>query len=359
MKKVNVAVLFGGMSTEHEISCKSAAFVINNIDREKFNVLLFGISKKGIWYKYNGKIENIVNGTWIEEVQKSQTPPYSTAGFISELSGIDIVFPVLHGKNGEDGTVQGFLQVLDIPYVGCGVLASSGCMDKSIAKAVFQSAGIPQGNYVTVLKKDIENNLEQCLQRCEKILEYPCFVKPANLGSSVGVSKAYNREQLADAIRYALNYDGRILVEEYMKGIEVECSVMGNEEPLVSGTGKIIAGNDFYDYHAKYINIDSQVIIPSGLDRELEDLVKEYASTAYKAMDCSGLARVDFFVNQKERKVYINEINTIPGCTSISMYPKLWEQDGIGGKELITRLIEYGFDRYSYVKSFKVEYCEN
>ncbi|HBN83366.1 MAG TPA: D-alanine--D-alanine ligase A [Clostridiales bacterium] len=356
MKKTNVAILFGGMSTEHEISCRSAAFVINHIDRDKFDVLLFGITKKGIWYKYQGKTENIVNGTWIKEVQNQKAPLYSTEAFITELKNIDIVFPVLHGKNGEDGTVQGFLQVLDIPYVGCGVLASSGCMDKSVAKAVFKATGIPQGDYVTLLKKDVETGMNQCIKRCEDLLEYPCFVKPANAGSSVGVSKAHNREQLTEAIRLALKFDGRVLVEEYCKGLEVECSVMGNEEPMVSGTGKIVAGNDFYDYNAKYVNQNSQVIIPSGLDPELESKVKEYAAAAYKAMDCSGFARADFFVDPVEKNVYINEINTIPGCTSISMFPKLWAQDGIHGKELITRLIEYGFSRYEYVQSFQMEY---
>ncbi|MGI6561835.1 MAG: D-alanine--D-alanine ligase family protein [Clostridia bacterium] len=356
MKKANVAVLFGGMSTEHEVSCRSAVFVIRNIDREKYDVRLFGITKKGVWYLYEGNTENIENGSWVKEAEQGPQPLYKTEQFIKELKNIDIVFPVLHGKNGEDGTIQGFLQVLDIPYVGCGVLASSGCMDKSIAKAVFETVGIPQGKYVTLLKRDIEEKLDECIRACEEAIEYPCFVKPANAGSSVGVSKVYDKEQLSAALQLALQYDGRVLVEEYIKGLEIEISVMGNEEPLVSGTGKIIAGNEFYDYHAKYISQDSKVIIPSGLDKGLEQKVKDYAVAAYKAMDCSGFARIDFFVNTEEQRVCINEINTIPGFTSISMYPKLWEKEGINGKELITRLIEYGFNRYDYVKSFKTEY---
>ncbi len=352
MRKIKVAILFGGVSTEHEVSCRSAYFVIDGIDKQKYDPILFGITKDGTWREYIGCIDNIKAGTWLEYTRNEKIP-FKAFEFISRINDIDIVFPVLHGKNGEDGTIQGFLQTLDIPYTGCGILASSVCMDKSIAKAVFESTGIPQGKYITILKDDADNHLSEMLLMCEQKIHYPCFVKPSNAGSSVGVSKVYDREQLEKAIFLALKYDGRILVEEYMRGTEIECSIMGNEQPVASGTGKIIAAGDFYDYNAKYINNNSKVIIPAGLDDELENTVRHYALAAYKATDCSGLARVDFFVDEIERKVYINEINTMPGCTEISMYPKLWDKEGITGTGLITLLIEFGFERYRYNKSFQ------
>ncbi|MCX7748634.1 MAG: D-alanine--D-alanine ligase [Clostridia bacterium] len=357
--KRRVAVIFGGQSSEHEVSRVSAESVIRNIDRNKFDVAMIGITKEGRWLPYDGPVELLGSGEWEayakqKYLAKSQVLASSGENSVSlilktsmpEDGGIDVVFPVLHGCNGEDGTIQGLFELAGIPYVGSGVLGSALGMDKAYAKIIFEKAGIPQGKYLTFNKKQFQQSKEQVISQVEKELTYPCFIKPSNAGSSVGVSKAHNREELIAAFELAAKHDRRILVEEFINGREVECAVLGNEDPIASTVGEVIPCNEFYDYQAKYIDNNSQIKIPADLPKDTVEEVREYAVKAYKALDCAGLSRVDFFVHKETGKVYINEINTLPGFTSISMYPKLWEASGIPYQELIERLIDLAIERY-------------
>lgn len=366
--KIKVAVVFGGQSTEHEVSRVSAQSVLTNIDREKYDISMIGITKDGRWLKYNGPIEKIGSGEWerlalgeladnnskkaaISDCNDKIQPQTSVKSIIdygsSDNGPIDVVFPVLHGCNGEDGTIQGLFELASVPYVGCGVLGSALGMDKAYSKIVFEKAGIPQGKYVVVNRKKISSDLKGIINEVESILEYPCFVKPSNAGSSVGVSKANNKEELIAALKNAAKFDRRILVEEFIDGREIECAVLGNEDPIASTVGEVVPCNDFYDYEAKYQSGDeSAVIIPAELDRKTIKTIQDYAVKAFKALDCSGLSRVDFFVHKKTGEIYINEINTMPGFTSISMYPKLWEASGIPYSELITKVIDLAIERY-------------
>jgi len=260
---------------------------------------------------------------------------------------IDVVFPVLHGCNGEDGTIQGLFELAGIPYVGCGVLASSIGMDKVYSKIIFEKEGLRQGRYLVFNRKEVEGDIESLIVKVEEILSYPCFVKPANTGSSVGVSKANDREELLKALNLAVRYDRKVLVEEFIDGREVECAVLGNDEPEASTVGEIIPCNEFYDYWAKYDEKStSKTIIPADLPEKTIATIREYAVRAFKALDCAGLSRVDFFVHKGTGEVYINEVNTLPGFTSISMYPKLWEASGVPYGELIDRLIDLALERF-------------
>ena len=334
MKKV--AIIFGGMSTEHEVSVVSGISVLKNINKEKYNLFPIYIDKTGNWYEYKGKFEAQI-GDKIDEIYKIENP-------YEYLKKVDVVFPVLHGKYGEDGSIQGLLECLSIPYVGCGVLASSLGMDKLYAKKIFGEAGINQVKYCYIQRKNneyfyINKNLEASkvnLEQIEKELGFPMFVKPANSGSSVGISKVKNKEELKDAIEYAAKFDRKIIIEENIVGKEIECAVLGNEEVKASCTGQVIPAEDFYSYEAKYKNAASKTKIPSGIEQEEE--IKKLAIKAFKAIDGKGLARVDFFVIQE--KIYLNEINTIPGFTNISMYAKLWEASGIPYAQLIDELIQ-------------------
>jgi len=362
VEKRHIAVVFGGRSSEHEVSRISAQSILQNIDRNKYDVTMIGITREGRWLIYDGPVEKLSTGEW-QAIAESQADSGNTllpaGGYLDSPAGIleaagagqgkkkiDVVFPVLHGCNGEDGTIQGLLELAEIPYVGCGVLASALGMDKAYAKIIFEKAGIPQGKYLVFNRKQLNTNLESIIEQVEDSLAYPCFVKPSNAGSSVGVSKAGNREKLIEALNLAARYDRRILVEEFIDGREVECAVLGNDEPIASTVGEIIAGSDFYDYHDKYINDISRVEIPANLPEETINQIRDYAVRAFKSLDCAGLSRVDFFVHRKTGKIYINEINTLPGFTSISMYPKLWANSGISYSELITRLIELALERF-------------
>lgn len=258
-----------------------------------------------------------------------------------------MVFPVLHGCNGEDGTIQGLFELAGIPYVGCGVLASAVGMDKIYAKIIFEKAGIPQADYLYFTRKEIYGDVEGVVDKIEEKFSYPVFVKPSNAGSSVGVSKAHDKNELKEALIYAARYDRKVLIEEFINGREVECAVLGNDDPVASTVGEIIPGNEFYDYKAKYIDNTSKIKIPADLPEETVEQIRNYAVKAFKALDCSGLARVDFFVHKETGKVYINEINTMPGFTSISMYPMLWEESGISYPELIEKLIDLAVQRYN------------
>ncbi len=376
--KKKVAVIFGGQSSEHEVSRVSAESVLNNIDRNKFDVVMIGITKEGRWLNYNGPVEKLSTGEWqaIAEaevasgrriscgeagksddgqtgvgsgqltVNNSARRVLAVAGAENDNSGIDVVFPVLHGCNGEDGTIQGLFELAGIPYVGCGILGSALGMDKAYSKIIFEKEGIPQGKYVVLSRKEVNGDFESVCEKVERVLEYPCFVKPSNAGSSVGVSKANDRKELKEALDTAARYDRRILVEEFINGREIECAVLGNDEPIASTVGEIIPCNEFYDYQAKYIDNNSKCVIPADLPQETIQKIREYAVKAFKSLDCAGLSRVDFFVHKETGEIYINEINTLPGFTSISMYPKLWEASGIPYKELIERVIELALERY-------------
>lgn len=362
VEKKHVAVVFGGRSSEHEVSRVSAQSILQNIDRNKYDVTMIGITREGRWLIYEGPVEKLSTGEWqtIAELQAASVDSLSAVsqgsgipGGILEAAGvgqgkrkIDVVFPVLHGCNGEDGTIQGLLELAGIPYVGCGVLASALGMDKAYAKIIFEKEGIPQGKYLVFNRKQLNTNLESIIEQVEDLLTYPCFVKPSNAGSSVGVSKAENREKLVEALNLAARYDRRILVEEFIDGREIECAVLGNDEPIASTVGEIIAGSDFYDYEDKYVNNNSRIEMPAKLPEETINQIRDYAIRAFKSLDCAGLSRVDFFVHRKTGKIYINEINTLPGFTSISMYPKLWEKSGISYSELISRLIELALERF-------------
>lgn len=363
-RKIRVAVLFGGQSSEHEVSRISAQCVLENIDKDRFDIQTIGITRQGEWIKYDGDIRLIGSGEWeekaraklLEDRNKSpktiQSGPATCMDLISyydqegNKQSADVVFPVLHGPNGEDGSVQGLLQLANIPYVGCNILASAAGMDKEFSKLVFQNAGIPQANYIRVMRNEITGSIDYLVNQVNEKLGWPCFVKPANAGSSVGVSKVSKPEDLEGALRTAAEYDNKILIEEFIDGREVECAVLGNENPMASTVGEIIPCNEFYDYNAKYLDGKSETIIPAKLDEHIIEQVRDYAIKAFKALGCSGLSRVDFFVERKTNRVILNEINTMPGFTSISMYSKLWEASGIPYSELITRLIELAFEKH-------------
>ena len=387
--KKRIAVIFGGQSSEHEVSRVSAESVLKNIDRDKYEVEMVGITKDGKWLSYDGPLGLIGSGEWqplaeakakAEANRKAgslagghgpipgqisskagkedcdcQPGPSDTsargilaaAGAEKEDKKIDVVFPVLHGCNGEDGTIQGLFELAGVPYVGCGVLGSALGMDKGFAKIVFEKEGIPQGKYIVFTRKQIEQDADSLVGQVEALLTYPCFVKPSNAGSSVGVSKARDRRKLVEALHFAARYDRRILVEEFIDGKEVECAVLGNSEPIASTAGEVIPCNEFYDYDAKYKSGDSSaVIIPANLPDAVIQKIRDYAVRAFKALDLAGLARVDFFVHKDTGEVYINEVNTLPGFTRISKYPKLWEASGIPYPKLIERLIELAVERF-------------
>jgi len=367
MSKKRVAVIFGGQSSEHEVSRVSAQSVIENIDKQKYDIVMIGITKDGQWLTYDGPAEKIGTGEWqaIAQqkflAQKQETAAETTEiaannsarGILAETKApIDVIFPVLHGCNGEDGTIQGLFELAQIPYVGCGVLASSLGMDKAYTKIIFEKEGLPQGGYLVFNRKQIYYENDSVIKEVESRLAYPCFVKPSNAGSSVGVNKASNRDELKIALDIAAKNDRRILVEEFINGREIECAVLGNDNPIASTVGEVVPCNDFYDYEAKYqVGDSSRVVIPAeNLAPETIEKIRAYAVRAFKCLDCAGLSRVDFFVHKETGDVYINEINTLPGFTQISMYPKLWAQSGISYNKLIDKLIELAFERYEDCK---------
>ena len=350
-QKKTVVVLFGGQSSEHEISRISATTIIQNIDQDQYFVLPVGITKKGQWLLYNGPIEHITTGEWEKYGTPAILSPDATQKGLLKIAGdkvkvipIDLVFPVLHGLYGEDGSIQGLLELAQIPYVGCGILASSVSMDKIYTKIVVEKEGIDQAKFVKVLKNELIH-MDLVIQKIEKELSYPCFIKPSNAGSSVGITKARNKEELASGLYTAAQHDRKILVEEAIVGREIECAVLGNDQVKASGVGEIIAGAEFYDYEAKYHSTESKTIVPADLSIEIIEELKEKAVRIFKAVDGNGLARVDFFVEEGTNRVVFNEINTLPGFTSISMYPMLWEEEGISKKELVTKLIALGLKR--------------
>ena len=337
------------MSPEHEVSLRSAESVLNNIDHKKYNVFPVGITKDGDWILFGGKDYSMLpTGQWQEHPKnrRAAISPVRGQGLLSfegdcvVREWIDVVFPVLHGENGEDGAMQGLLKLAGIPYVGPHVAASAVAMDKTLTKLVVDHAGVPQAAWHLVRRGDLGSNVDRILDTLEKKFQYPMFVKPAGTGSSVGVSKAVSRDALAAALTNAAKYDDKILVEEFIHGREIEVAVMGNGNPVASVCGEIDSGADFYDYDAKYVTDTSTAYIPARIPADVQETVREYAVKVYSAIGCQGLSRVDFFVTYEDNRVVFNEINTLPGFTSISMYPKLFASSGIQYSQLIDLLLQ-------------------
>jgi D-alanine-D-alanine ligase len=386
MKKLKVGILFGGRSGEHEVSLLSAASVLKAINPEKYEIVPIGISKQGQWLSA-AHAEKLLRGEELPEErgrhlragdpeatpgaavlakgeavivppvpQTDMLVPFESKALAAEHGiHVDVIFPVLHGTFGEDGTIQGLLELADIPYVGAGVLGSAAGMDKDVMKRLFTAAGLPIVKHVTILRRHWLEDPRKVTREIERRLKYPLFVKPANLGSSVGISKAHNRKELGPAMDVAAGFDRKIVIEQGVggkkqKARELECSVLGNDEPQASIAGEIVPSAEFYDYKAKYVDEGSQLIIPARLTKKQMKEVQEMAVRAFQAVDCSGLARVDFLMDPKNAKVYLNEINTMPGFTSISMYPKLWQASGLNYADLIDRLIQLALERHEEKK---------
>ena len=387
MKKLRVGILFGGRSGEHEVSLLSAASVLNAIDKDKYDVVPIGITKDGRWLTAD-HAERLLKGEHEPRPLRAGDPE-ATPGAAVLMKGeavvvppepvrkqglmplqgdatmlrrasdrainVDVIFPVLHGTFGEDGTIQGLFELADLPYVGAGVLGSAAGMDKDVMKSLFRAAGLPIVKHVTFLRSEWKANPKKLQKLVESKLKYPVFVKPANLGSSVGITKAHDRKELGPCIEEAAKFDRKIVIEEGVggkknKAREIECSVLGNDTPEASVPGEIVPSKEFYDYDAKYLDEGSQLIIPAKLSKSETKTVRELAVAAFRAVDCSGLARVDFLMDPKSRKIYLNEINTMPGFTSISMYPKLWAATGLEYSSLIDRLIQLGMSRHEEKK---------
>ena len=353
MKKLSVCVLFGGMSPEHEVSLRSAESVLNHLDPGKYNIVPVGITKDGDWILYGGTDYSLLpSGEWQSYPgnRRADISPVRGQGLLSfegdcvVRERLDVVFPVLHGENGEDGAMQGLLQLAGIPYVGPHVSASAVSMDKTLTKLVMDNVGIPQAKWQLVRNSELDARMDKILDQLEEKFAYPMFVKPAGTGSSVGVSKAADRAALQEALLTAGSYDEKILVEEFIHGREIEVAVMGNESPVASICGEIDSGAEFYDYDAKYITDTSTAYIPARIPDEVAEQVREMAVKAYTALGCQGLSRVDFFATYEENKVVFNEINTLPGFTSISMYPKLFAASGIPYEELVDELLRLALE---------------
>ena len=353
MKKLSVCVLFGGISPEHEVSLRSAEFVLNSLDPEKFNVFPVGITKNGDWILYAGTDYSLLpTGEWKDypENRRAAISPVRGQDLLSfegdcvVREWIDVVFPVLHGENGEDGAMQGLLQMAGIPYVGPHVAASAVAMDKTLTKLVVDQAKIRQAAWMLVRSTDVDMRLDWVMDQVEKKFTYPVFVKPAGTGSSVGVSKAVDREALKVALVKAAAYDAKILVEEFIHGREIEVAVMGNESPVASICGEIDSGAEFYDYDAKYVTDTSVAYIPARISEDVSEQVRDAAVRIYSAIGCQGLSRVDFFVTYEGDEVVFNEINTLPGFTSISMFPKLFAASGIPAEQLVEELLKLAME---------------
>ena len=337
-----IGVIFGGRSGEHEVSLMSATAVLNAIDQSKYIPVPIGVDRDGKWYVFSGDFSDIENRTW----QRTATQ----FGIEKLKYAIDFAFPVIHGTQGEDGVLQGLLEIMDIPYAGCGVLASSLCMDKAMTKEVLARNGIPTCKYKLVRTEDLNRNMPGIVREIDREFVGPVFIKPANAGSSLGVSKVDDIMEMGKALALAGSFDRRILVEEAIIGREVETAVIGNNTPLVASVGEITKGSDFdfYDYEAKYTDSSgTRLDIPANLPEDVIERIREIAKKAYLACDCAGFARVDFFIEEGTGDILVNEINTIPGLTKYSLFPLLWEAEGINFTEMIEKIIEYGDERYN------------
>ena len=351
--KLSLAVIFGGVSSEHEVSRMSVTSILENLSNERYEVHMVGITKEGRWLLYTGPVEDILSGAW---EQGPVTPAFlspdpSVHGLVALRDGkaetihVDVIFPALHGKNGEDGTIQGLFQLSGIPYVGCDTESSAICMDKAVTHSLLSSADIEQAHYLWFYADRFDAAPDTIKNKIQARLDFPVFVKPSNAGSSVGVSKVERFEDLDQAIRKAAREDKKVVVEEGITGQEVEVAVLGNRDCDASIVGEIGASAQFYDYDDKYINGTSQLYIPARIPQEVSEKIRQTAVRAYRLLGCSGLARVDFFVTAGDNRVILNEINTLPGFTSISMYPKLWMAMGLSYWELLDKLIELALQR--------------
>lgn len=364
--KIRVGVIFGGRSGEHEVSLVSATSIINALDPSKYEVVPVGITKEGKWLSSAEVLHALRSGmTELTAGEKMVLPDPTRKGLVA-VSGpggtqgetrLDVIFPVIHGTYGEDGILQGLLELAGIPYVGAGVLASSVGMDKVVQKELFRLAKIPIAPFFSFITPDYHSNTKKIISIIEKKIGYPCFIKPANSGSSVGISKSHNRKELVHDIEYAAQYDRKLIVERGVRNArEIECSVLGNDSPRASIPGEIIPSNEFYDYDAKYIDGKSIAVIPAKLPATVVRKIQAMAIQAFKIIDCSGMARVDFFVSRRSGGIYLNEINTIPGFTSISMYPKMWEASGVSYAQLLDELIRLAIERYEQRNSLLTSY---
>ena len=362
-KRIRVGVLFGGRSGEHEVSLTSAASVISALDPTKYQVVPIGITREGRWHMGVGSrgplSEVLQKGQVIIPSAEPRAPhffPCNSKGIAKRAQAVDVIFPVLHGTFGEDGTIQGLLELAGIPYVGAGVLGSAAGMDKDVMKRLFRDAGLPVVEWVLVLRCEWKQKPTRLRRKIEKELGYPLFVKPANLGSSVGISKVHNRRELAPAIDLAAGYDRKVIVEKGLDAREIECSVLGNDMPQASIPGEILPLNEFYDYEAKYVKEGSELVIPAKLSRNASRSVKDLALRAFRSVDCAGMARVDFLLDRPTGKFFVNEVNTIPGFTPISMYPKLWEASGLPYPALLDRLIQLALERHREKELTRYDY---
>lgn len=354
--RLRIGVIFGGRSGEHEIALRSARSVIREMDKAKYEVIPIAISKSGRWYSGSDVLDKLEQGQLVEldPVTFLPEPGNNTLyhrqedGLLEAIAEVDVIFPVLHGTFGEDGTLQGLFEMAEMPYVGAGVLASSVGMDKVLFKDVMKSWNVPVVDYVLLTGQEISEDFDAMLEKAERVAPYPLFTKPVNQGSSVGVSKCKNRSDLIEGLLDAAQYDRRVMVEKGMEAREIEVSVLGNENPQASIPGEVVPGDEFYSYRAKYIDDTSELLIPAPLDEALSEEIRSIAINAFKAIDGAGMARVDFLLDKVDGKPYVNELNTIPGFTSISMYPKLWEATGLPYPELLERLIDLALDRHNH-----------
>ncbi|HET7037084.1 MAG TPA: D-alanine--D-alanine ligase [Thermomicrobiaceae bacterium] len=359
-RRLRVGVIFGGRSGEHDVSLRSAQAVMHALEDGGFTVVPIGVTRAGQWLRGGDPLGQLAAQSQLplavsanvaanghRAVVPARQQPLTLESAQEALAGeIDVLFPVLHGPYGEDGTVQGFLELADIPYVGSGVLASSVGMDKVVSRQLFAQAGLPQARWLWFLRRDWRRDPEAVAARIERELGFPCFTKPANLGSSVGIAKVHHAGELAEALDAAAHWDRKIIVEEGLDARELEVSVLGNDDPVCSVAGEIVPANEFYDYDAKYVDEDSQLLIPAPIPVDVADELRALAVRAFKTLDGAGLARVDFFLERSSGRLYLNELNTIPGFTATSMYPRLWEASGLAFPELVTRLVELAVERY-------------
>src|SRR6266567_451398 len=360
-KKMRIGLIFGGRSGEHEVSLASATSILANLDKDKYEIVPIGITHQGSWLLGTEPAQLLATTQSVDTANENvQTTAVTLTGDpnlrrlipvqgnqqLQDNGALDVIFPVLHGTYGEDGTLQGLLEMVNVPYVGCGVLGAALGMDKEKMKIVFEAVGLPGVDYLVYRRNEWERSPETIMDAIEQRLSYPCFVKPVNLGSSVGINKAHNRAELARSIDVAAEYDRKIIIERGIECRELECAILGNDEPIASVVGEVVASNEFYDYNAKYLDNQSQVIIPADIPQAAAEEVRRQAVKAFQALDLSGLARIDFFLEKESGRVYINEVNTLPGFTQISMYPKLWEASGLPYAQLLDRLIELAIERH-------------
>ena len=374
-KKIRVGLIFGGKSGEHEISLASAQSVARALDKNKYDLVLIGVTKEGRWITGGNALKQLAaisptpllapetesaNGAVSAPINSAELVPTAAdaATKPSPLATIDVAFPLVHGPFGEDGTIQGLLELADIPYVGAGVAASAVGMDKALMKAVFRAHSLPILDWLVILRRDWEAEPGETIYRVESVLGYPCFVKPANLGSSVGITKAHNRDELRGALKTAAQYDRKLIAERAAQNArEIECAVLGNDNPIASIPGEVIPRREFYDYAAKYESESgTELIVPADLPPEIVHSVQEIAIRAFKSIDACGMARVDFFLERGANKLLLNEINTIPGFTSVSMYPRMWQKSGISYTDLIDRLIQLALERHADKRKSKIVY---